>query len=121
MRKIAVFLVLACAAFGQKKPVTLEALQDFRSTVARDVPGEPVWAPDGKTFVYRQGRRLRLFDVAAKKSREVVDLSTLDAAAVNPPAARNGMSGRTGGWMKLRCNGLRGAGRCCMRAVGICF
>ena len=55
MRKIAVFLVLACAAFGQKKPVTLEALQDFRSTVARDVPGDPVWAPDGKTFVFISG------------------------------------------------------------------
>src|SRR6476646_8071676 len=87
MRKIAVFLVIAWAAFGQKKPVTLEALQDFRSTAARDVPGEPVWAPDGKTIVYRQGRRLRLYDVAGKKSREVVDLSTLDAAAVNPPSA----------------------------------
>jgi len=54
---------------------------------ARDVPGEPVWAPDGKSFVYRQGRRLRLFDVAAKRSREVVDLSALDTAAVSPPAA----------------------------------
>ncbi len=87
MRKIAIFgfffpFIWTCAAFGQKKPVTLEALQDFRSTVARDVPGEPVWAPDGKTFVYRQGRRLRLFDVAAKRSREVVDLSVLDAMAV---------------------------------------
>ena len=87
MRKTIVFLFLAGAAFGQKKPVTLEALQDFRSTVARDVPGEPVWAPDGKSFVYRQGRRLRLYDVAAKRSREVVDLSALDAQAVTPPAA----------------------------------
>ena len=87
MRKIAVFLFFVCAAFGQKKPVTLEALQDFRSTAARDVPGEPVWAPDGKTFVYRQGRRLQLYDVAAKKSREVVDLSALDAVALNPPSA----------------------------------
>ncbi len=87
MRKTVVFLICVGAAFGQKKPVTLEALQDFRSTVARDVPGDPVWAPDGKTFVYRQGRRLRLFDVAAKRSREVVDLSTLDALAVSPPAA----------------------------------
>ena len=85
MRKIAVFLFFACVAFGQKKPVTLEALQEFHSTAVRDVPGEPVWAPDGKTFVYRQGRRLRLYDVAGKKSREVVDLSTLDAAALNPP------------------------------------
>src|SRR5450631_3107878 len=84
MRKIAIFLWFAWAAFGQKKPVTLEALQDFRSTAARDVPGEPVWAPDGKTFVFRQGRRLKLYDVAAKRSRDVVDLSALDAAAVKP-------------------------------------
>ena len=87
MRKTVVFLFCVGAAFGQKKPVTLEALQEYRSTVARDVPGEPVWAPDGKTFVYRQGRRLRLYDVAAKRSREVVDLSALDALAVSPPAA----------------------------------
>ena len=87
MRKIAVFLVFTWAAFGQKKAVTLEALQDFRSSAVREVPGDPVWAPDGKTFVYRQGRRLRLYEVAAKRSREVVDLSTLDAAAVSPPAA----------------------------------
>jgi dipeptidyl-peptidase 4 len=87
MRKTLVFLFCVGAAFGQKKPVTLEALQDFRSTVARDVPGEPVWAPDGKSFVYRQGRRLRVFDVAAKRSREVADLSEMDAAAVTPAAA----------------------------------
>jgi dipeptidyl-peptidase-4 len=87
MRKTAVFLLFAYAAFGQKKALTLEALEEFRSTAGREVPGDPVWAPDGKTFVYRQGRRLRLYDLAAKRSREVVDLAALDAAAVSPPAA----------------------------------
>jgi dipeptidyl-peptidase 4 len=84
MRKTIVFLVFVGVALGQKKPVTLEALQDFRSSAVREVPGDPVWAPDGKTFVYRQGRRLRLYDVTAKRSREVVDLAALDAAAVSP-------------------------------------
>jgi dipeptidyl-peptidase-4 len=85
MRKLAVFLFFAGAAFGQKKPVTLEALQAWRSTVTRDVPGDPVWAPDGKTFVYRQGTHLKLYDIAAKKSRDVVDLAALDANAEVPP------------------------------------
>ena len=87
MRKTVVFLIFVGAGWGQKKPVTLEALQDFRSTAVRDVPGDPVWAPDGKSFVYRQGRRLRLYEVAAKRSREVVDLSALDAMAVSQPAS----------------------------------
>nr|MDP9113942.1 hypothetical protein [Acidobacteriota bacterium] len=94
MRKIAIFGLFACAALGQRKPVTLEALQDFRSMAARDVPGEPVWAPDGKTFVYRQGRRLRLYDVAAVRSREVLDLSTLDAMAVPAPVEPYGWENR---------------------------
>ena len=90
MRRTAIFLLLACVAFGQKKPVTLDALQAWQSSGARALlsnrPGDPVWAPDGKTFVYRQGKLLKLYDLAARKSREVVDLSALDSMALNPPA-----------------------------------
>ena len=70
MRKTLVLVFFACAALGQKKPVTLEALQAWRNTAAAlNVPGDPVWAPDGKTFVYRQGTQLKLYEIAAKKSR----------------------------------------------------
>lgn len=80
------FLLPAETAFAQKKPITLDALQAWRNTAARSTPGDPVWAPDGKTFVYRQGRQLKWFDVAAKKSYNGVSLATLDAAALSPPA-----------------------------------
>src|ERR1700730_15919882 len=80
------FLLLAGTAFAQKKPITLEALQAWRNSGARSTPGDPVWAPDGKTFVYRQGSELKWFDVAAKKSYDVVNLATLDAAALSPSA-----------------------------------
>ena len=92
MRKAAVRLLstglvfLVGTAFAQKKPITLDTLQAWRNSAARNTPGDPVWAPDGKTFVYRQGSQLKWFDVAAKKSYDVVDLTTLDSAAVSPPA-----------------------------------
>jgi len=81
------FLLPAGTAFAQKKPITLEALQAWRNSVARNAPGDPVWAPDGKTFIYRQGSELKWFDVAAKKSYDVVNLTALDDAALSPPAA----------------------------------
>ncbi len=80
------FLFPAATVFAQKKPITLDALQAWRNNAARRAPGDPVWAPDGKTFVYRQESELKWFDVAAKKSYEVVDLTALDNAALSPPA-----------------------------------
>src|SRR5579863_2454887 len=84
MRKLPIFVLCALAAFGQRKPVTLDSLNQLRGRVG-DVPGAPVWAPDGKTFAYQQGRRLMLYDVAGKRTREVIGLDPLDAAAVKPP------------------------------------
>src|SRR5260221_14367198 len=81
-----VFLFLAGTAFAQKKPITLDALQAPRNTAARSTPGDPVWAPDGKAFVFRQGSELKGFDVAAKKSCDVVGLTALDNGALSPPA-----------------------------------
>jgi len=80
------FLFLTGTAFAQKKPITLDALQSWRNNAAHNAPGDPVWAPDGKTFVYRQGSQLKWFDVAAKKSYGVVDLTALDNAALSPSA-----------------------------------
>jgi len=86
MRRAAILAFLASLAFAQKKPITLDALQAWRNSVVRTTPGDPVWAPGGKTFVYRQGSQLKWFDIASKKASDVVDLSTLDSAALNPPA-----------------------------------
>lgn len=86
MRKLPIFVLFALAAFGQRKPVTLDSLTELRGRV-RDAPGEPVWAPDGKTFAYRHGRKLMLYDVAGKQTRDVIGLDPLEAAAVKTPRA----------------------------------
>jgi dipeptidyl-peptidase-4 len=91
MRKIPVLLMLAAAAFAQKKPVTLESLYSGGGRGGRGgspmagMAGAPTWAPDGKSFVFRQGRELRLYDPAAKTSRVLVSTEAIDAAAVPAP------------------------------------
>ena len=86
MRKLILCGLVALAAFGQKKPVTLAGLNEWRNRSAPSQPGDPVWAPDGKTFVFVQGKKLTLYDIASKKTREIVDLADMDAAADDPPA-----------------------------------
>lgn len=86
MRKLPIFVFFALVALGQRKPVTLDSLNELRARV-REVPGEPVWAPDGKTFAYRQGRKLMLYDLAGKRTREAIGLEPLDEAAVQTPRA----------------------------------
>jgi len=87
----AVFCAVSCVApvapslFGQRKPVTLDALHEFRSRI-REIPGEPVWAPGGKTFAYRQGKRLMLYDVPEKRGHEITGLQAMDEAALTPPS-----------------------------------
>jgi dipeptidyl-peptidase-4 len=83
MRKLILCGLVALAAFGQKKPVTLAALNEWRDRGGRDTPGDPVWAPDGKTFVFEQSKKLKLYDIAAKRSRDMADLDEMDAAAVD--------------------------------------
>jgi dipeptidyl-peptidase-4 len=85
MRKSFLFAFLALAAFGQKKPVTLESLREWRSNSPRSAPGDPVWAPDGKTFVFRQDGKLKLYEIASKRARDVVDIEPMDSAAVTAP------------------------------------
>src|SRR5215469_13722196 len=73
-----------CVAFAQKKPVTVDALT--RADAGEDAMGNPLaWSPDGKSFVYRQGTRLMIFDVAGASSKEILDTAALTAAAVKPP------------------------------------
>jgi dipeptidyl-peptidase-4 len=87
MRRAAV-LFLACVPaclLAQKKPVTLETMEEAARLTPQG-PGNPVaWAPDGKRFLYRQGRRLVIYDPASGSSKDVIDTSAMDSAAV-PPA-----------------------------------
>ena len=88
MRLWFVMSCCAVAAFAQRKPVTLDALNEWRGAAlirARQTPSDPVWAPDGKSFAFRQANVLRVYDVAARASREIVSLTALNAAAVDPP------------------------------------
>ena len=57
MRNLAVLLLFTLAASAQKKPITLDTLQSGRTRrSAAGFAGAPTWLPDGKTFVFRQGR-----------------------------------------------------------------
>lgn len=85
MTRLWLLALLIAPAFAQKKPITLETLNQGGGRGGRG--GGPVnWAPDGKTFVFRQGRSLRIYDPATKGSKELISTEALDAAAVKPPA-----------------------------------
>src|SRR5215469_15585229 len=87
MRKIGIALLLATCVFAQKKPITMETLnQAGRGGGGRGGFGAATWAPDGKTFLTRQGRNLVIYDAATQKTRELVSTEAIDAAAVRPPA-----------------------------------
>ena len=93
-RSIAVLTLVWCAwaTAAGKKPITLEALAARQTPSA---PSEPVWAPDGKRFVYTEGGKLQLYDVASRTKRDLVSLDTVAAAATAvPPAARFGFEDR---------------------------
>src|SRR5579871_1698566 len=85
MLKLACLALLVWPAFGQKKPITLDALYQ-RARGGADVPGAAIWAPDGKTFVYRQSAKLMLYDPSSKKAKDLIATDALDAAAMKPPA-----------------------------------
>jgi dipeptidyl-peptidase-4 len=87
MLRFTVCLLLVAPVFAQKEPITLESMNQGGRGVAPSVPGRgaATWAPDGKTFVFRQGRSLMIYDPATKSSKDLVAVDALDAAAVNPP------------------------------------
>ena len=90
MRKFLLLLVVAPALFAQKKPITLETLsQAGRGGGGRG--GAALWAPDGKTFVTRQGRNLAIYDPATRTSKELVSTQAIDAAAVKGPSEEEPM------------------------------
>ncbi len=84
MRRLTLLLLLSIPLFAQKKPITLETMnQGGRG--GRGGAGAANWAPDGKTFLFRQGRSLMLYNPATKTSKELVSTEAIDAAAVKPP------------------------------------
>jgi dipeptidyl-peptidase-4 len=86
MRKICLLLLAASCVFAQKKPITMETLNQAGRGGGRGGFVSATWAPDGKTFLTRAGRNLAIYDPATQKSRELVSTEALDAAAVHPPA-----------------------------------
>ena len=84
MRALLLLTLATAMAFAQKKPVTLQALHDWRARPRPTLPGDTVWAPDGKSFLYRQGKQLIIYDVSSTKAREVMSLTPLDSAALAP-------------------------------------
>jgi dipeptidyl-peptidase-4 len=85
-RFLPAILLVSCvwAAEKPKKPVTLEALAAERPAQA---PGDPVWAPDGRRFVYNEAGTLRLYDGAARTRRDLAALSSMERAATKIPAS----------------------------------
>lgn len=75
--------LLVSAQSSKKKPITLDVL----AAVTRDDTGRgnPIWHPSGKSFAYKEGKKIFLFDLQSKKSRELIDLSSLEGQAKKPP------------------------------------
>ena len=89
MRTAFLFLAGAALVSAQKKPITLETM-DEAARLAPQGPGNPVaWAPDGKQFLYRQGRRLVVYDPSTGSSKDLIDTSSMDAAAIRPSSAES--------------------------------
>ena len=89
MRAAVLFLACASLVLAQKKPITLETLEEA-ARLPPEGPGNPVaWSPDGTQFLYRQGRRLVIYDPATGSSKDLVDTSAMDSAAVRPVAAES--------------------------------
>ena len=88
MRAAVLFILCTPACLlAQKKPITLETL-DEATRLTAEGPGNPAaWAPDGKRFLYRQGRRLVIYDPATRSSKDLIDTSEMDSAAVRAASA----------------------------------
>jgi len=87
--KFSIFLLLASSALAQKQPITLETLSAGGRGGGRGgaaFGGLPTWMPDGKSFIFRQGRSLMRYDPATKTSKLLIDTTPMDGAAVSVPA-----------------------------------
>jgi dipeptidyl-peptidase-4 len=104
MRKFVLLVLLASTAFAQKQPITLETLSRGGRGGGRGGFGaQPIWMPDGKTFLVRQGRNLSVYDPAAKTSKPLLSFEAMDSAAVASPTETGPMD-----WLNRRAG--RGGG-----------
>jgi len=71
---------LLCAA---RKPVTIDDIVEARF----DGGIQPIWAPDGKRFVYPRGDSICIYDVPARSGKELLSLAPLEKLAVEAPPA----------------------------------
>jgi dipeptidyl-peptidase 4 len=93
-------LLAAATAFGQaptpKKPITLESLNASprrnggAGAAPSAQPTPAAWMPDGKTYLFRQGGKLGIYDPATKASRDVVSTADIDKAATAAPPREEG-------------------------------
>ena len=81
MRRLLLFVALAAALLGQKKPITAGSLNQA-ARLSEGGPGAPVWSPDGTAFAFLEGGKLKLYNPASKTSTEVIETVTLENAAV---------------------------------------
>jgi dipeptidyl-peptidase 4 len=81
MRTLACALLISVAVWAQKKPITLEAL---REPPARGQGGR-VWAPDGRSFAFRQDGELKIYDAVSRTTKPLIAIEKLEATAVKPP------------------------------------
>src|SRR5678809_836877 len=87
MRAAVLFLACACVGAAQKKPITLETMEEAARLTPEGPPNPAAWAPDGTRFLYRQGQRLVVYDPATRSSKDLIDVSPMDSAAVRPASA----------------------------------
>ena len=95
MSRLYALLVLAIplALIAERKPITLDSIGTARERAAE--PGPPVWAPDGKRFVFTQDGKIWLYDVPARARTALFSMHAMARAAV-VPAAAEALIGRTG-------------------------
>jgi dipeptidyl-peptidase-4 len=87
LRKSRAFLCLLLPLLlsAQKKPVTIESVT---GAGGRFGEGAAIhWAPDGRSFLYQQSRKLYLYDMDAKSATELVSLADVEASARKPTPA----------------------------------
>jgi len=71
---------LLAPAWAEKKPVTLEAVAETKAPAIVT----PVWSPDGGRFLYEEGKKLRVYDCAAKSSKVIATQAELEGKAKSP-------------------------------------
>lgn len=82
-RPLLIFFLAATALTAQRKPVTLEAYEQWRSR-SGPFASEPVWSPNGTSFAYRENGDLKIYDVATHSSRVLLEIRELSSSVDTP-------------------------------------